>query len=111
MQTRSTSAKFLCNQRFIKRIVPEINCARNLSSTIARLHTDRFKGMKISPDNSRSYLICRNCPQTQLTSDHILNCKALFASFFKLDESPRDILYRPQAPDQTSLVIGAFEPI
>ncbi|GFQ80527.1 hypothetical protein TNCT_4031 [Trichonephila clavata] len=65
--------------------------------------------MKISPDNSRSYPICRNCEQTQLTPDHILGCKAILESRFKLDASPQDILYSPQIPDLASLVIGALD--
>ncbi|GFT17886.1 uncharacterized protein TNCV_4910591 [Trichonephila clavipes] len=67
--------------------------------------------MKISPDNSRSYPICRNCPQTKLTTDYIFDCKAILTSLFKLDVSPQDILYSPEAPDLASLVIGAFGPI
>ncbi|GFR10375.1 hypothetical protein TNCT_434791 [Trichonephila clavata] len=54
---------------------------------------------------------CRNCPQTQLTTDHTFDCKAILASLFKLDASPQDILYSPQAPVLASLVIGAFDPI
>ncbi|GFQ85476.1 hypothetical protein TNCT_596261 [Trichonephila clavata] len=57
----------ISNQRFIKPTIPELNCPRNLWSTVARLRTGHFKGMKIPPDNSRSCPICRNCPQTQLT--------------------------------------------
>ncbi|GFR08160.1 hypothetical protein TNCT_467851 [Trichonephila clavata] len=66
--------------------------------------------MNISLDNSQSYPICENCPQTQLTSDHIFDWKTILASLFKLSASPQDTLYSPQAPDLTSLVIGAFGP-
>ncbi|GFQ67780.1 hypothetical protein TNCT_585271 [Trichonephila clavata] len=55
--------------------------------------------------NIRSYPICRYYPQTQLTPDHIFGCKATFATLFKLDTTPLGIIYSPQAPDQTSLVI------
>ncbi|GFR10389.1 hypothetical protein TNCT_288351 [Trichonephila clavata] len=54
-----------------------------------------FKGMEISLDNSRSYPICRNCPQSQLKPDHIFYCKAILAYLFKLDASPQDMLSRP----------------
>ncbi|GFX08078.1 core histone macro-H2A.1 [Trichonephila clavipes] len=82
---------------------------KNLSSTVARLRMGYFKGMKISSDNSRSYLICRKCPQTQLTPDYIFNCKAILASLFKLDASSQDILYNPQAPDLALLIIGLLD--
>ncbi|GFR28390.1 hypothetical protein TNCT_73151 [Trichonephila clavata] len=88
MQTWTPSAKFLYNQRLIKPIIPELNCPRNLSSTVAKLRMGHFKAMKVSPDNSRSYPICRNCPQTQLTPYHIFDCKAILASLFKLDAPP-----------------------
>ncbi|GFW81219.1 hypothetical protein TNCV_375681 [Trichonephila clavipes] len=104
----AVSKRKISNQRFIKPTIPELNCPRNVSSTIARLRTDNFKGMKISPDNSRFYPICRNCPQTQFTSDHIFDSKAILESLFKLHASSQDILYSPEAPDQASLVIGAF---
>ncbi|GFW29020.1 hypothetical protein TNCV_2355781 [Trichonephila clavipes] len=69
-----------------------------------------FKGIKITPDNSRSYPTYRNSPKTQLTTDHIFGCKAIiFASTFK-DASSQDIFYSPQAPDLGSLVIGALGP-
>ncbi|GFX70088.1 hypothetical protein TNCV_4615261 [Trichonephila clavipes] len=87
------------------------NCPRKFPSTVSRLPTGAFKGMKISPDNSRSYPIFRNSPQTKLTPDYICNCKAILASLFKLDASPQYILYSPQALDMVSFVIGAFGPI
>ncbi|GFQ70847.1 hypothetical protein TNCT_79031 [Trichonephila clavata] len=48
---------------------------------------------------------------TNPTPDHILDSKAILASLFKLDASPQDILYSPQAPELVSLVIRAFGPI
>ncbi|GFR06476.1 hypothetical protein TNCT_188211 [Trichonephila clavata] len=51
----------------------------------------------------------RNCPQTQLTPDHIFACKALLASLFKLDASPQDILYSLQAPDLARLLLGILD--
>ncbi|GFU83441.1 hypothetical protein TNCV_1346261 [Trichonephila clavipes] len=101
----------ISNQRFKKPIIPELNCPRNLSSTVARLPTDHFNGMEITPDNSRSYPIYRNCPQIQLTPDYIFDCKVIFTSLFKLYASPQDILYNPQVPDLALPVIGAFGPI
>ncbi|GFW98838.1 hypothetical protein TNCV_2837991 [Trichonephila clavipes] len=53
------------NRGFIKPTIPELNCPRNLSPTVARLRKGHFKVMKISSDNSRSYPICKNCPETQ----------------------------------------------
>ncbi|GFQ91617.1 hypothetical protein TNCT_488481 [Trichonephila clavata] len=104
----SVTKRKISNQRFIKPTIPDLNCPRNLLSTVARLRTDHFKGIKISPDNFRSYPISRNCPPTQLTPDHIFDCKAILASRFKPDASLQEILYSPQAPDLLSLVIGAL---
>ncbi|GFT14437.1 hypothetical protein TNCV_4004131 [Trichonephila clavipes] len=50
-----------------------------------------------------------NC--AQLTPDYIFDCKAILASLVKLDASPQDIFYSPQAPDLASLLIGTFGPI
>ncbi|GFX76964.1 hypothetical protein TNCV_2258271 [Trichonephila clavipes] len=99
------------NQRFKKPTIPELNCPRNLSSTVERLLKGHFKRMEISPDNSRSSPISRNCPQSQLTPDHVFDCKAILASVFEFHASPRDTFYCTQAPDMDSLVIGAFGPI
>ncbi|GFW23843.1 hypothetical protein TNCV_945281 [Trichonephila clavipes] len=73
----------ISNQHFIKPTISELNCPRNLSSIVASLRTGCFKGMKISPDNSPSYPIFRNCAQNQLPPDNIFHCKAILASFFK----------------------------
>ncbi|GFU14239.1 hypothetical protein TNCV_3579141 [Trichonephila clavipes] len=85
-QVTSEKANFVIktNQRFIKLTIPELNCPRNLSSTVSGFRMGYFKGMKISPDHSRSFPICKNCPQIQLTPDYIFDCKAILASFFKL---------------------------
>ncbi|GFT53249.1 hypothetical protein TNCV_4233441 [Trichonephila clavipes] len=96
----------ISNQRFVKPITPDLNCPRNLPSTTTRVISEVC--VKISPDNSRFYSICRNYPQTQLTSNHIFDCKAILASCFKLDVSPQDIICSPEAPDLASLIIGAF---
>ncbi|GFR06782.1 hypothetical protein TNCT_298741 [Trichonephila clavata] len=40
-------------QRFIKPTFLDLSCLRNLLSTVSRLRTGPFKGMNISPDNSR----------------------------------------------------------
>ncbi|GFU41968.1 hypothetical protein TNCV_4676741 [Trichonephila clavipes] len=83
MQMRSPRAKFLTSS-FLKSTIPELDCPGNLSSIVARLHTGYFKGVEISPDNFRSYPICRNCSQTQLTPDYIFDCKAILAPFLNL---------------------------
>ncbi|GFV03525.1 hypothetical protein TNCV_5060661 [Trichonephila clavipes] len=104
----AVSKRKISNQRFIKLTIPELNCPRNLSYTVPILHASHFKGIKISPDNSPSYSTCRNCPQTQLTPNRILDYKAILASPFNLDQSAQDTLYSPQGPDLASLVIGEF---
>lgn len=82
-------------QSFPKPLIPEVNCSKNLSFVIARFRTGHLKGMKISPENaSRSYPICRNCPQTQLTPEHLFNYQAILASLLTRDAPPQDILLR-----------------
>ncbi|GFV30953.1 hypothetical protein TNCV_4013871 [Trichonephila clavipes] len=101
----------ISSQHFMKPTLPELNCPTNVSSTVARLHMVHFKGMKISPDKTRFYSIYRNCLQTQRTSDYIFDCKTILSSLFKLDALPHDLLYSPQAPDLSSLVLRTFGPI
>ncbi|GFU71908.1 hypothetical protein TNCV_1628491 [Trichonephila clavipes] len=88
----NTAKRKTSNQSIIKPTIPGLNCLRNVSSTDARLRTRHFKGMKISIDNSRSYPICRNCPQTHLTPGYIFDCKVILASLFKLDASLYTVL-------------------
>jgi len=65
--------------------------------------------MKISSDgSSRTYTLCKNCPQAQLTPDHFFACQAILASLYHLDAPPHEVLYSPQAPDLAAFVLTAF---
>ncbi|GFT70419.1 hypothetical protein TNCV_2658511 [Trichonephila clavipes] len=44
----------ISNQSFVNATIPELNCSRNLSSTVAILRTGYYEGMKITPDNFQS---------------------------------------------------------
>ncbi|XP_042899089.1 uncharacterized protein [Parasteatoda tepidariorum] len=60
-----------------KPLITDFDCSRILTSTITRLRTNHFKGMKILPNEIRTYIPCKNCTEVQLTPDHILECPAL----------------------------------
>ncbi|GFW15390.1 c-type lectin domain-containing protein [Trichonephila clavipes] len=56
-----------------KNCIPDLNCDRVISTTIARLRTRHLKGMKISPDDQRRYNTYPQCPDIQLPPNHIFN--------------------------------------
>ena len=96
-------------QPFKKFSIPDLNCSRNSSSTIAKLRTGHFRSMEISPDDySRYYAFCGNIPDTELTSDHIFEYQIIIACLFQLDEPPQDILYSLPTPDQAAHFFNAF---
>ncbi|GFV73407.1 RNase H domain-containing protein [Trichonephila clavipes] len=49
----------LCSSTRKKLSLPELNYSREIISTVTRQRTKYFKGMKILPDGSRSYVECR----------------------------------------------------
>ncbi|GFX04199.1 RNase H domain-containing protein [Trichonephila clavipes] len=96
--------------------VTEFDCPRIITSTIARLRTEHFKGMKIHPDKTRSYVKCKHCPDLQLTPNHILKCPIVATKLLKmgmvpLRDSLREILYSPDAPRIAEAVIKTFDGI
>ncbi|GFW51510.1 hypothetical protein TNCV_4211881 [Trichonephila clavipes] len=94
----------------------EFDCPRIIASTIARLRTEHFKGMKIHSDKTRSYVQWKHCPDLQLMPNHILECPTVATKFLKmgmvpLRDSLREILYSPDAPRIAEAVIKTFDGI
>ncbi|GFV44015.1 RNase H domain-containing protein [Trichonephila clavipes] len=99
----------LVPHRYKKPLTVDFDCSRNLTSIIARLRMDHFMGMKISSDNTRTYILFKNCTQTQLTPDHILECPALTPHIIRLGMVPlalelREVLYSADAPRLVEVV-------
>ncbi|GFV22356.1 hypothetical protein TNCV_3924161 [Trichonephila clavipes] len=104
------------NHTFKKLLVTEFDCARIITSTIARLRTEHLKGMKIHPDKTRSHVQCKHCPDLQLTPNHILECPTVATKLLKmgmvpLRDSLRELLYSPDAPRIAEAVIKTFDGI
>ncbi|GFV43949.1 RNA-directed DNA polymerase from mobile element jockey [Trichonephila clavipes] len=96
--------------------VTEFDCPRIITSTIARLRTKHLKGMKIHPDKTRSYVQCKQCPDLQLTPNHILECPTVATKLLKmgmvpLRDSLRELLYSPDASRIAEAVIKTFDGI
>ncbi|GFW02563.1 hypothetical protein TNCV_2455791 [Trichonephila clavipes] len=94
----------------------EFDCPRIITSTIARLRTEHFKGMKIHPDKIRSYVQCKHCPDLQLTPNHILECPTVATKLLKmrmvpLRDSLWELLYSLDAPRIAEAVIKTFDGI
>ncbi|GFT74486.1 RNase H domain-containing protein [Trichonephila clavipes] len=106
----------IMNRTFKKTLVTEFDCPRIITSTIARLRTEQLKGMKIHPDKTRSYIQCRDCPDLQLTPNHIFECPTVATKLLKmgmvpLRDSLREILYSPDAPRIAEAAIKSFDGI
>ncbi|GFV44274.1 RNase H domain-containing protein [Trichonephila clavipes] len=106
----------IMNHTFKKPLVTEFDCPRIITSTIARLRTEHFKGMKIHPDKTRSYVQCKQCPDLQLTPNHILEYPIVATKLLKLGMVPlrdslRELLYSPDAPRIAEAVIKTFDVI
>ncbi|GFV34528.1 hypothetical protein TNCV_1448341 [Trichonephila clavipes] len=72
--------------------------------------------MQIHRDKTRSYVQCKNCPDLQLTPNHILECSTVATKLLKmgmvpLRDSLREILYSPDAPRIAEAVIKTFDGI
>ncbi|GFX49305.1 RNase H domain-containing protein [Trichonephila clavipes] len=104
----------LLPHRYKKPLIVDFDCSRNLTSIIARLRTGHFKGMKISSDITRTYIPCKNCPEAQLTPDHILECPALTPHIIHLGMVPlasdlREVLHSADAPRLAEAVQKAHD--
>ncbi|UYV60677.1 hypothetical protein LAZ67_1001850 [Cordylochernes scorpioides] len=72
------------------------NAVRELTTTISRIRTGHFKGMKINPDMTRSYRKCNNCHNNQLTPEHIY--PAILAALYMTDINPEEDIHMDKAP-------------
>ncbi|GFW00797.1 hypothetical protein TNCV_1760351 [Trichonephila clavipes] len=104
----------LLPHRYKKPLIVDFDCSRNLTSIIARLRTGHFKGMKISSDKTRTYIPCKNCTESQLTQDRILECLALTLYIIRLRMVPlaselREVLYSADAPRLAEAVQRAHD--
>ncbi|GFV09283.1 RNase H domain-containing protein [Trichonephila clavipes] len=92
-----------------KLFLPEVNYNREFTSTITRLRTKHFKGRKILPGGSRSYVECRHCPDTKLDPKHLFSFPSIAGALFKIDNDRSiDILYSDRAMEVAKAVIHAF---
>ncbi|GFU73611.1 uncharacterized protein TNCV_3429061 [Trichonephila clavipes] len=104
----------IMNHTFKKPLVTEFDCPIIITSTIARLRTEHLKGMKIHPDKTRSYVQYKHCPDLQFTPNHILECPTVATKLLKMErvhlqDSLREILYRPDALRIAEAVIKTFD--
>ncbi|GFW65299.1 RNase H domain-containing protein [Trichonephila clavipes] len=78
-------------------------------TTIIRLRSKHFKGVKILPDGSGSYVVCRHCPVTRLDPKHLLSCPSIVGVLFKIDNGcSMGTLYQHPVIDVATVVIPAF---
>ncbi|CAL1272681.1 unnamed protein product, partial [Larinioides sclopetarius] len=109
-----TDADAIASRRLLpassqKQSIPALNCDRAVSTTIARLRTKHFKGMKISPDGRRSYRSCLHCTDTELSPDHIFDCPAILAKLFRVHlDCPKQLLYSTEVIDVARAVLDTF---
>ncbi|GFU48967.1 hypothetical protein TNCV_523291 [Trichonephila clavipes] len=113
MQMRSQITDF-CLIATKKTLIVDFDCSRNLTSIIARLRTDHFKGMNISLDKTRTYIPCKNCTKALLTPDHILECPTFTPHIIRLGMVPlaselREVLYSADAPRLAGAVQRAHD--
>ncbi|GFV71617.1 RNase H domain-containing protein [Trichonephila clavipes] len=86
--------KKLCSNPRKKLPLPELNYSREITTTITRLRTKPFKGMKILPDGSKSYVECRHCSGMQLDPKHLFSCPSIVGALFETDnDCSMDILH------------------
>jgi ribonuclease HI len=101
---------------FKKPLITDFDCPRILTSTITRLRTNHYKGMKILPDKTRTYIPCKNCTDAQLNPDHILECPALTPHILQLGMVPlaselREVLYSTDVLELAVAVLKTHEAI
>ncbi|GFV11413.1 hypothetical protein TNCV_1046321 [Trichonephila clavipes] len=78
------------------------------------MHMSTLRGMKIHTDKTRLYVQCKQCPDLQLTPNHILECPTVVTKLLKmgmvpLRDSLRELLYSPDAPRIAEAVIKTFD--
>ncbi|GFT79154.1 RNase H domain-containing protein [Trichonephila clavipes] len=74
----------LCSNPRKKFSLPELNYSREITTSKTRPRTKYFKGMKILPAGSRSYVECRRCPGMPLDPKHRFSCPSIVGALFKI---------------------------
>ncbi|GFX88353.1 hypothetical protein TNCV_1705731 [Trichonephila clavipes] len=83
---------------------PAISNNRTIGSVITRLGTKRVKGMQIPTDGQESYTNhYPNCPNVQLSPQHILSCPAIQARIFKVRQEDTEYFIFSDKAIMTSL--------
>ncbi len=103
-----TKAKLNDRKIQIKHQIPEISTDRTLTSTLTRLRTGHFRGMKIHSDGTRTYCLCKNCPDIELTPKHLFNCPAILAQLQQISDNPWADLYEENCLQIADVVYRTF---
>ena len=101
---------------FKEPLITDFDYPRILTSTIARLRTGHFKGMRILSEKTKIYIPCKNCTEAQLTPDHILECPALTSYILQLGLVPlalelREVLFSRVVLELAAAVLKVHEAI
>ncbi|GFX98248.1 hypothetical protein TNCV_4908911 [Trichonephila clavipes] len=106
----STARHKLTSYPVKRYFIPDLNCNQVISTTIAKLRTRHFKGMKTSPDDPRSYNTCLHRPDIQLSPNHIFNCPFILVKLHNIDQNTMNyqLLYSPKSVDIARAILDAF---
>ena len=89
----------LCANTRRKFSLPKLNYNRKIMATATWLRTKHFKDMKILPDDSRTYVVFKHCPDTQLDPKQLFGYPSIPCTLFKIDikcNMDTDIQIRPR---------------
>ena len=104
-------AKLIDRETNIKHQIPEISTNRTLTSTLTRLRTGHFRGMKVHKYGTRTFFHRKNCPDTELTPEHLFNCSAILAKLQQISDNPWADLYKENCLRIADAVHRTFDPI
>lgn len=88
----------------IKYQIPQLDVSRKTATTITRLQMKHYKNMKISPDGTKTYQGCSNCPDIELTPDHVFDCPAVTAVMHSLNYPGHEDLYSDLAANIAEII-------
>ena len=94
-----------------KHQIPEISTNRTATSSLTRLRTGHFRGMKIRKDGTRTYCHCKNCPDAEFTTEHLFNCPTILANLQQISDNQWADLYRENCLRTTDAVHRTSGPI
>ena len=93
-------------QKGIVKMECEIDANRDITKIITRLRTCHFGSMKINIGGTRTYRKCRNCPEEELSPEHVIACPAILVALHNLGEYPfRGDLYSGKNVDLARVVL------